>query len=263
MPIKTILVHLDSTAACPARIRAAVDMAAAFRSQLTGLYAVTGSETGGAADREAAFSAAAEAAGVAAEWRRVVNSNDTNTSSSVTVAARYADLAILGQAGAEGKSANVPENLVDQVIAGAGRPVMVIPHVGTFPSPAQRAVVAWNGSRESARVVADALPLLARAERVTVVTLVSDRQQPPAADRQLAQIASYLAKHGIVAAANRLPIAAGQIDAAEALLSYLADQAADLLVIGSAGLSSRRAWAPKGLTEDILARMTAPVLVSY
>ncbi len=177
----------------------------------------------------------------------------------VTLHARYADLAVLGQHDPDGPDSR--RGVVEAALFGAGRPVLVVPYAGRFPGAGRRVLVAWNASREAARAVNDALPILEQAEAVTVLA-VNPRQgigghgEAPAAD-----IALHLARHGVKATAEQ--VAAPAVGDAEALLNAVAERGADLLVMGGYGHSRLCEMALGGVTRTVLRSMTAPVLLSH
>ena len=78
----------------------------------------------------------------------------------------------------------------------------------------------------------------------------------PAAD-----IALHLARHGLKAEAAHT--VAKDISDGEALLSYAADLGADLIVAGAYGHSRARELVFGGVTQTLIAEMTAPVLLSH
>ncbi|MCM0019076.1 MAG: universal stress protein, partial [Tagaea sp.] len=94
------------------------------------------------------------------------------------VHARHADAMVVPQPDrrASGDAAMLAETLVME----AGRPVLIVPNAGTYPGRTDRVVCAWNGTRESARAVADALPLLRRAEKVSILSV-----DPEGAERRV------------------------------------------------------------------------------
>jgi hypothetical protein len=63
----------------------------------------------------------------------------------------------------------VPADLVEQVLLHGGRPVLVVPSAGQYRDVSRRVLVAWNSSREAARALNDAIPLMRNAETVVVV----------------------------------------------------------------------------------------------
>jgi nucleotide-binding universal stress UspA family protein len=120
-------------------------------------------------------------------------------------------------------------------------------------------LVAWNASPEASRAVSDALPLLARAERVNVVVFAAgpagDHGEEPGADAAL-----YLARHGVKAAVSRY--GSPGLDIGSQILSRAADMTVDLIVMGAYGHSRIRELVLGGATRTMLESMTAPVLMS-
>ena len=120
-------------------------------------------------------------------------------------------------------------------------------------------MVCWDGSRNAARAIADALPLLARAKAVEVVIVTG---KPGESDEIAgADIAHHLARHGLKVEVERL--VARDIDITSTLLSRAADLGADLIVMGGYGHSRWREFVLGGATRGILASMTVPVLMSH
>jgi nucleotide-binding universal stress UspA family protein len=142
---------------------------------------------------------------------------------------------------------------------GCGRPVVALPyagHVGTF---AENVLIAWDGSREAARAVADALPLLRRARFVTVT--VVHRMHGTVAPEGI-DVAAFLQRHGIHASFSTVPRVAG-ISTGETLLNRLSDLHADLLVMGAYGHPRVQERVLGGVTRTMLETMTVPVLMSH
>ena len=123
-----------------------------------------------------------------------------------------------GDAAGRGEGPGLPGDLV--MVAGC--PVLIVPYVGTFETGGANVLVAWNASREAARAVHDALPILQRANKVTVVTI-----EPGAAGRiPGADICTYLSRHGVIP---------GELAIGDTILNALADHGADLVVMGACG----------------------------
>jgi len=197
MPLKEILVTLEPGAALERRMLHAADLALAHEAHLVGLSVVEPINLAGyfspgfdAIDEiEARHRQAAEAAarkvgaefnsmcarlGLSGEWR--LGTGDT---ADLTVEhARYADLTITGQVNPEtpppGSAARLPERLA----LASGRPVLIVPYVGRYEPIGNRVLVSWNRTREATRAVNDALPLLQKAERVTVLSINPRRAIP-------------------------------------------------------------------------------------
>jgi len=120
-------------------------------------------------------------------------------------------------------------------------------------------LVAWNGSREATRAVHDALPLLRRAEKVTVLSIDPDEDAEPRLPG--ADVSLHLARHGVTAQAAT--IAGTDVAVGDLLLSYAADHDIDLIVMGAYGHTRLREVVLGGATRTLLRHMTVPVLMSH
>lgn len=275
MAPKDILVHLDAGPRAAMRLDVAARLAARHGAYLTGLFVVdmplpmvVDPAGGGAAlaslledlrsaalddasKAEAAFRARCDRDGIPNEWRV----EEGTTADKVTAAARSADLVVLGQPDAAEEPGAA---LLDDAIFFSGRPVLVVPYAGSFSAIGRRVLVGWKPGREAARAVHDALPLLAGAELVTVLSV-----NPGGGPEDLpgAAICRHLARHGIAAEARGTE-AAGLAEG-DALLNAAADLGADLLVVGAYGHSRLREIVLGGVTRTLLDRMTVPVLFSH
>lgn len=222
MTMSEILVHVESTPAGDRRLALARALAESQQARLVGI------------------GEAAAAADGLAEWRRIHGRKD------LPLYARYADLTVMGQGDA-----------VTDMVMSVGRPILVVPHHGSFLGVGRHPLVAWNASREATRAVFDALPILRRAGLVTLMTLdAEDDDRVPGADISLA-----LARHGVRVEVVHSTV--GGIDPGNALLSRAADCGADLLVMGAYGHSPLREKVLGGATRHILDHMTVPVLLSH
>jgi nucleotide-binding universal stress UspA family protein len=278
MSYKDLLVQVDDTRSCAKRIELAVALAVTHEAHLTGVYIISepspASFVGIPAElltdlqqkaRDRADLALRRFADVAkrnqiAFETRVDRVLYTEVADALATNARYADLVILGQYDPDDPAAG-PRFLPEEVILGSGRPALLVPYIGAAATLGERVIVAWDASREAGRAVNDALPLLERAKAVGVVT-VNPREQPfghgeePGAD-----IGLHLARHGIKVEVQR--VEARELDTANAILSHLANEGADLLVMGAYGHSRLREVVLGGVTRTILADMTVPVLMSH
>ena len=279
MTYKNLLVQVDDSRGCARRIACAIDLAAAHDAHLTGLYVLpeaspaafaqgfppelmTDLQQRTRAEAEAAlarFGEAARRSQVAFESRidRVLY---TEVADAVATNARYADLAILGQHDPD-DAASGPRYLPEEVMLGCGRPVLIVPYIGPAATFGERVIVAWNASREAARAVNDALPLLRRAKKVGVVSVNPRPWAFAHGEEPGADIGLHLARHGVNVEVQR--VEARDIDTANAILSHVADQSADLLVMGGYGHSRLREFVLGGVTRTILTEMIVPVLMSH
>lgn len=277
---KQLLVHLDPSDQGKRRLAAAAGVASTFDAHLTGLYVippepvppyaagvpVSGSaallEAGGSnelreqvdATRQA-FESMCGRTGVRGRWRQA----EGPVALIVSMHARYADLAIIGQDGTEPDSMLITPGLAAEVALDSGGPVLIIPHSGEWAQIGTRPMVAWSGTRESSRAVHDALPFLKRAKETTVLTVrepSGDSDEPTESELD---IVAYLGRHGIEATFRRETT---ELDVADELLARMGDQLCDLLVMGAYGHSRLRELVFGGATKSMLAHMTAPVLMS-
>jgi nucleotide-binding universal stress UspA family protein len=283
MGFKDILLQIDDSRGRDSRLNLAVDIARRQGAQLTGLFALEPLDLSGlvapsgadiatvqalddireryraqrraAGDRlRAGFEDATRRAGIASEWRAL----EGDPAELAIHEARYADLIILGQSDPDEplSRADIP----GAVLLGAGRPILVIPFIGS-ETIGRNVLVAWRTTREAARAVNDALPFLTAADSVTVLTINPERDGDGQPDRSTAEIARHLARHGIEAEASHID--AADIEVGEALLSRAADLDSDLIVMGGYGHSRLREFALGGTTRTLLQHMTVPVLLSH
>ena len=140
----------------------------------------------------------------------------------------------------------------------AGRPVLIVPPA-VRALDLSRVVVAWKDTREARRAVADALPLLARADRVTVVELAPPDRLDETADG-LENVTAWLARHGVEAEARALASGAGDARRLEAVVRELGGS---LLVAGAYGHSRIHEWVFGGVTCDFLMHPDVCALISH
>ncbi|MGH6900708.1 MAG: universal stress protein [Geminicoccaceae bacterium] len=279
MALKNLLVHVDDNKACAARVRAAIDLAIAHEAHLAGVYVISDPspatfvggylppETLDMLQRQLRERADAALARFTEVAKRNQISFETRTDGVLSTAmaealathARYADVVILGQA--DPADAEAPRSLPEEVTLASGRPSLVIPYIGPAATLGQRVTVAWDASREAARVVNDALPLLERAQAVGVVTVNPSETPFGHGEQPGADIALHLARHGIKVDVQR--IESRDVDVANIILSHIADQSSDLLVMGAYGHSRLRELVLGGVTRTILRDMTVPVLMAH
>jgi hypothetical protein len=83
--------------------------------------------------------------------------------------------------------------------------VLIVPHIGAATAPGRNVLVAWDGGREAARAVGDALPLLARAKQVHIVSYDAG-QASASVDVSLSasRLRAWLQDHGIEARVDNL-----------------------------------------------------------
>lgn len=281
MGIKSILVHLDGGPNVQSRVAAAASLAVQHEAHLIGLaptgwvvLAMDGTDgIGLAAYQQAAME---ELDKQARDWVRRFEEQATRAGvrtcegrvepgyagDAMALAARYCDLTVVTQPNPDHAQASQSPHMPQEVLLRSGRPLLVLPYAGECGIPAApRVLVGWNGSREAARAMHDALPLLKRAASVEVAVM----EAPEDVDREHgelpgADIGLWLARHGLNVRVNYVPIKVG---AGEALLSHAADMGAQLIVAGGYGHSRLREAVLGGVTRTLMRSCPVPLLLSH
>ena len=274
---KTILAHFDSTERAGARLEAAASIANDFDAHLVAVYSIMSplySEPfvadGGAfvaqellrfqerkdAEARAAFDKLVPTLGRQVEWR----SEAGDPATVLNEHGRYADLIVVGQYDEDHPNDTTPD-FIGRVIMGSGRPVLVIPYTGASASIGKRVMVSWNASREAARAVSSSLPLLRRAQDVQVTTFNARAGRGGHGDVPGADIATFLARHGVKA--NVSGSTSKDVDIGSMILSRADDFQSDLIVMGGYGHSRAFEFVMGGATRTLLESMTVPVLFAH
>jgi nucleotide-binding universal stress UspA family protein len=271
MSYRSIVVCLDESKQSAARLQFALKFAAAHEAHLTGLhisylpiepYMSYGQieplfikfEAEMLAQKEKAreaFLAATTKAGIAADWQ----ATDNQHLHQAFAVARTGDLILIGQHDPEDTATYLGEGFPGRFLLEIGRPALMLPHSAAPAVEFSRVVIAWNGSREAARAVADALPLLLQADTVTVLSAGLGDSTTPG-------IAAWLRHHGISADILENHSLA---DPAEWILSRAEsiELQADLLVAGAYGHSRLSELILGGVTRTLLKSASLPVLFSH
>jgi nucleotide-binding universal stress UspA family protein len=219
------------------------DVIEAHRAQLEGIEA----------GHRAQFEDIVRRHGIRSEWRSL-----PYFGSDVGVHSHYADLAVVVRPDPAGETASPPD-LVESLVLTSGRPIIMLPPGGTV-SRVRRILVGWNARREAIRAVADALPLLVKAEAVEVLVIDYERHQADHGQEPGADIARHLARHGARVEVRRLSSGGG--DVGPLLLSQAAAFGADLVVMGAYGRSHLSEWVFGSVTRAVLHEARLPVLMS-
>jgi len=194
---------------------------------------------------------------VSAEWRQ----GSGYPSQAAELHGRYADLIVVGQRDPAYVLAPLFQPSPEEVALAVGRPLLVIPYAGEWAEIGRRVLIGWDASREATRAVHDALPFLIAAETVIVLTVDPSRGPQGHGDIPGADIAQHLARHGVKATVQST--VSGEIGVGDALLSWVSDVSANLLVMGAYGHSRGREIVFGGATRTILESMTVPVLMAH
>lgn len=279
MDYRTLLVHLDTDTRCAARIKLGLQLAAQHDAHLVGL-APTGTlelpvsieadlrgwpdlvARGRAQYRERAqnlvdaFKAQVAAAGLKSSE---ACGEEADAVTSVVRHGRQSDLIIVSQRDAQDEGATVPADFAQRVFMQTGRPVLVLPRMSSVDTTGTQVLVAWSGTRESARALTDALPFLRSAQKVAVLSL--DRAEEASVSRlELNDLRQWLARHGVQA---ECAAHSTTEDFGDTLLLRAVGFGADLIVMGGFGHSRLAELALGGVTRTVLANATVPVLISH
>ena len=205
-----------------------------------------------ATDAKAQFNESARCAGLSSE-SSMINAEVAEAGSIFGRIARRFDLAVVSQTGPDKRLAD--DLIIEAALFESGRPVLVVPYIQKAGLRLNRVMLCWNGSSNAARAASDAMPFLAKAKKVDVVTIIGEKGK----DDEIAgaDIAEHLARHGLNIELRLT--SAGHIDVADNILSLAADISADLIVMGGYGHSRLREFVLGGATRGVLSSMTIPL----
>jgi nucleotide-binding universal stress UspA family protein len=285
VPLSDILVCLDETPAGDGRLKLAARLAREHGAQLLGAFvgADEGRETffeprAAAEDAQPPGGAGLLERGSTAGMSRVeqmerrfretllVNAIDGDwylidrpDIAELLALATSVDLAILGQFSREthSRAAFRPEDIA----VACGRPVLIVPYAGEFSRVGEHVLIAWDGTREAIRALNDALPLLAAAKTVTVMTVLAQEGEGERVRGALRRAVRHLERHGI--AARPEESTRGGLAVSDVLLSRAADLGADMIVAGAYHHSQLREALLGGVSRELLRHMTVPLLMSH
>jgi len=277
MSYRSLLVHVDNDESSARRLDYAVRLARAFAAELVGIYLVPGTDmTPSAAAMlrtdvverrlgkygeaqhaaEKAFHEATASCGLeAVDWRAPAGP----AIDAAIAHARCCDLFVLGQHNASG--AGFGAALVTNVLLSSGRPTLVVPRIGAPATLGENVLVAWDGGREAARAIGDAIPLLARATRVDVVSVDDDAERDVDDRLADARLRGWLGRHGVAVDIARQE--AQDVGIGDWLLSRAADFGSDLIVMGGYGHARMRELVLGGATRSMLRSLTVPVFMAH
>ncbi|SOY53692.1 Universal stress protein UspA family [Cupriavidus taiwanensis] len=277
MACDSILVHLDSGRQATQRLALAGRLAVTHGCPLIGLYAGFVPEPAWCyrienaqryfeedmARREAVreavrghFLAKTDALPVAAEWRVPERTSVASTLRE----AREAGLLVAAQYDADSGDGTDRRQLLEALLLESGRPTLVVPSSGTFDTLGTRVVVAWNGSREAARALHDAIPFLVGARaHILCAHAAAEYTRPDATP--VTHAVRLLERHGVAPEIEHGP-GGSDMTVGELILTRASDFGADLVVMGAYGHGRMRERVLGGVTRTLLECMTVPVMFS-
>ncbi len=276
MTPKTILLCLNEIASNDQAISAARQLANTFKAHVTGLYVIPAVQIYPTAGMDAppqiydgnrvffeqskslvqdAFEKAMKADGISFGFD-LVDGRSSQIAADVIEAARSSDMVIMVPAQSDGGS-GVESELAERVVVQAGRPVLLMPAGKATALKLDEVAIAWDGGREAARAVFDALPFLRAAKKVSIFGVdEAKRGVEPEAD-----IAAALSRHGVKA--EIVHVTSDGMNTGETLFRACNDQGAGLLVMGAYGHSRLSEFVFGGATRHVLRNLKMPVLMSH
>ena len=272
--MRNLLVHLDSSSTTAERLALAVKLAARHEARLVGVFAQQSKpmqvglvKSWPPEDYVKAAEASAQmfaetAKGLArAEWLDLARGGESEILEQIVDLARHFDLIVCGQPVPDHPPA--PADLIERIVVDAGRPVLAVPYAGHFGEIGRRPLFAWSDSREAARAMADAIPLVARDAEALVVSVEKQGEDSARAYRKksLELAVAHLAAHDIKARFDQTTVA--DIGLMDALLNEAVDYTADLLAIGAFGGQGYPRFSRGSGSRFMLKHMTLPVLFSH
>ncbi len=287
MALKDLLVHVDQTQGALMRLHLAADLARRHDSRLTALY-VRELDPGQVHAQSAGEFGLVSAADLNRDYNRNVQTGDDtaqrlaheldairrkfalevelrsiegDTGNVVTQHARFADLCILSQK-TRSTADSAGYTFSEAVLFSAGRPVLFVPASGSFNVLGRHILIAWNSSRASARALNDALPLIEHAERITVLAINPTQYMERYRALAPQQIVEHIRRHNPSAEGVQLENVP-RASIAEVVQSEARRFGADLVVAGAFGHPQLWEQVMGGVSCDLLARMTLPILMSY
>jgi nucleotide-binding universal stress UspA family protein len=201
------------------------------------------------------FEARARKAGVASVEGLAV---EADAQAILALRARTADLVVLPLPG-EDDIGVLGGHAVEAAVLSVGRPVLLVPEKGIPAGFPRKVLVAWNGSRESARALSDAVPLIARAKSVVVFSAGAAGDEGPLHGARAA--VRYLARHGI--AAEALHATAADEKVGDTILARARKAGADLVVMGAYGRPRFAELILGGATRAVLRNGSTAILMSH
>jgi nucleotide-binding universal stress UspA family protein len=173
--------------------------------------------------------------------------------------ARYADLIVLGPTLlADG---NLKNHVLDGSLFRSGRPALVLAKGKAATLKPKTVVVAWDGSKEAARAVADSVDMLRHAKDVRLVMVDPSSSDVGNGAEPGADQAAYLARCGVTVTVERIPAMGGPVS--EALQRFAGDCNADMIVMGAYGHSRLRERIFGGVTVSMIDAPDLPTLMAH
>lgn len=280
MSLRSLVVFVDPTAVCEARISYAARLAVQHGAHLIGAFVKPNAwqndrsnafiqgggairemlERQGLAERKALsdasqrFETLAGREGPSFEFRVI---RDDEVGDLARLHCMHTDLVVVGHPAPGGlPSSWSPERM----LLSSGVPHLIVPQDWRDAPAATNVLLAWNASREARRAITDSMPILVAAASVAVV-VVDAEKNPMHGHEPGANIAHFLSRHGVTARVEQLQSRGEPI--AEVIRRYAAEDQSDLIVLGAYSHSPKRELLFGGVTRTLLSKVTIPTLIAH
>ncbi|MGF7159522.1 nucleotide-binding universal stress UspA family protein [Rhodoligotrophos appendicifer] len=279
--IRDVMVHLDGTSGDEARIKHAESLALRFGAHLTGLYtnlipaevwAPTPEFSGALLLAELQQKGRVDSERVKdrlAERFRLLQVNGEvrkldlfmmEMRDAIADQSRSSDLFVVTRPYSKDDRDSRWPNVFEAALFESGRSVYVVPPASEPRDAAASVLIAWNGSREATRAIAEGMPFLRRAEQVVVALTDVERPAEEAGEERGADLARHLSRHGIAAELRHIPEWHSQ---SAGLLNEIERLGSDLVIMGGYGHSRLRETVLGGMTRDFLTECPVPMLMAH
>ncbi len=278
MTYRDILIQVDTSPASRARVTAAAALAGRSGAQLTGVFlkseflrnymageAIVYTATDvldllvkdhlaavavACEDARATFESLAGDAGVGSRWLTL----DGDDGEALAAAARRFDLTVIPPEMTA--SLGWRRIMAADIGLACGGPILVMPEQETAPTVGERVLVAWKGTRESARALHDAWPLIAAAKEVHVLVVAPEGEGGPEGLLQ-----RHFEQHGCKP--NLMVDRGHDGTAADILRRQATSLGADLVIMGLYGRPRLQELVLGGVTREMLGAPPAPLFLSH
>jgi nucleotide-binding universal stress UspA family protein len=284
MPFKTILISARSEDRLPSLLAVSTDLAVRFKSHLIGLVVYPAPTAGSGShpvntdavslnQHRAVFLSAAQrmrhtfevfdaGPSFSREWR-MRHATTCNVPSTIIAQAQLSDLVVTENTN-HARHEAMTEQSIARILLETGRPVLLLPKVMQRTDIGRQVLVAWNGTRESAKAVFDAIPLLRTAQNVVLLNITGMSMQwtdPERSTRPAELLCRALARHNVLIHPETIEISDANVGAA--ISSYVKAYNADLLVMGCRGSPDGDDAALGRTTRYVLRTTSVATLMSH
>ncbi len=173
--------------------------------------------------------------------------------------ARYADLTVLGPTILDDD--NYKNDVLDGALFRSSRPLLVLGTGKAATLKPTTVVIAWDGSKEAARVVRDSMDMLSHAKDVRLVMIDPTSSENGNGAEPGVDQAAYLARCGVKVTIDRIPSMG--VPFGEALRRNAGDCGADLIIMGAYGHSRLRERIFGGVTVSMIDAPDVPTLMAH